>query len=440
VITIQQDLTAVEPRFLLTLPIPVATGGSATPTTAHRSVELESLTGAQAWTNYQVESPLLETERLTVANPSAAAVDYPFVSRIGVGSNALLDFTDRFGFKWRTGLDFEWQSSATTTLPSGFVSGSIPAHCLGLIEGARTGNDDTALFSSINHSTQSYVLNPSCWAAGWDFSGVAVWNSRSNDTRRAGTAITRRHIWLAWHYRLQAGDTIRFRRPDGTVDTHTILAINPGNDFNSCYPMHEVVAVGDFCIAVLDRYLHESIAVYPIAPWARNVISVADTFPENVVPGYAWGAWVPVETQTHLAHATLHLTQSRQVGVMVAASKADGAAWTANQVTYAGETLPYRAVWLNFFSGSYVVEGETSSGFTDDYADWVIPAVAGDSGCPIFCPTSASTLVVASLFTDPNGGMLAHEATMNAIIRTTDAVAGITTGLTVTVAPDPTAP
>jgi hypothetical protein len=93
---------------------------------------------------------------------------------------------------------------------------------------------------------------------------------------------------------------------------------------------------------------------------------------------------------------------------------------------------------MKYFSGRYSPQGEAMSGFTDDYENWGIAAVGGDSGCPVFCPTSATELAVASLFTDPNGGMLAHEETMNVLIRTADAAAGISTGLNVTVAPDPT--
>ena len=75
--------------------------------------------------------------------------------------------------------------------------------------------------------------------------------------------------------------------------------------------------------------------------------------------------------------------------------------------------------------------------------------IGGDSATPAFFPLTASTMALVSTMTASNGaGPFWHEDITNAMIKSADINAGITTGtavtpggegtLAVTVAPDPT--
>jgi len=435
-ITIAQDVSSVTDPVSVVSSYPTGSGGSVANGADFLTVQSSTVSGAATWTNYTV-STLDSSSSTTIENLSPGGIDYsipPLISRIA-GNQGIIRTTDSYGFRRYLQLDFNYSGSSSYPVSRGYVSGSIPKFCFDDIVARLIEGKDMNLFSSVNHAGGSYSLNADCWAAAYDFSGVSVWNSRSGDFRQVGTAITRRHLWMAWHYRLLAGDTVKFRRSDGTVDTYTVVGTNPGSNYSNTVSLHENVSVGDICIVLLDRDLHTDIAVYPIAEWAVDVISLAST-PPGSAPGYGIDAWAPVATEAHHAAAMLHLNQSRDVSVVFTAALSSGSGMTAQESSYGGATIPY---WYQNFpltSGSYGYD--QSADFRSNYSDWTSPVVGGDSSSPIFCPTGDDGLAIASCFTTANWGMAPSAGALNAIIAATDAAAGVSTGYTVTVAPDPT--
>lgn len=113
---------------------------------------------------------------------------------------------------------------------------------------------NTALFTTKNHSTQTYVRNPSVWCDGMDWTGVSPWNS-TGANRRGGTLISPRHVMFCQHSSFfpANGATIRFVAADGTVVNRTLSAA-------------QYIGVSDIRIGLLDEAVPETIAHYPVLP------------------------------------------------------------------------------------------------------------------------------------------------------------------------------
>ena len=98
----------------------------------------------------------------------------------------------------------------------------------------------------------------SFWAKDIDFTSVSVWNNRGYGTPvdyrlRGATAITKRHIIMAEHFKLQASDVVYFVDPDGTWVSRTISAIADH-------------ASKDITVGILNEELPENISFSKVAP------------------------------------------------------------------------------------------------------------------------------------------------------------------------------
>lgn len=425
----QKDRKYYTPEYELSVATNETSGGSTSATTDVDDVERSVTTGTST---YQTLS-LSFGDELTLTNLTPGHVDVsslPIVSPVSASSNGgMLRLTNNQGVKRDFTVSFNRATSATVYLPTGYAADSATDHCWSLIE-SELISTDLDLFSSVNHSTQTYTLNGSCWASGWDFSGVSVWNSRSGDFKRPITAITRRHCWGAWHYRLNIGDTVRFRRPDGTVDTHTIVGRIPGSNFASTIEYHENYGVIDYCVYTLDSALHDDIAVYEIGgDWVTKIISEPS---ENrpIDTGYGFNSWSP--STSYVIGGLLRLNQNREVSICPNAGIDAYAVQTTNSIDFEGHTLPRHAYWFRLLP---IIPGF----LTPTYDDWYLDVETGDSSSPVFTPTAADTLVLCTVLTSYVGGMMPNEEKLNKLILVSDAEAGVSTGLTVTVATDPTA-
>jgi hypothetical protein len=86
-----------------------------------------------------------------------------------------------------------------------------------------TSGGNKTMYSTMNHSTETYVRDGSCWCADLDLTCMSVWNSRGV-ARRAGTLISPCHILFARHYSLAVGDTVRYVTNDNVVVNRTIIS------------------------------------------------------------------------------------------------------------------------------------------------------------------------------------------------------------------------
>jgi hypothetical protein len=67
------------------------------------------------------------------------------------------------------------------------------------------------------------IRNQNVWTEDLDLTGIAFWNSRSNNVHRGGTLISPRHIVMAKHYPLVSGDIIRYVTNNNEVVERTVV-------------------------------------------------------------------------------------------------------------------------------------------------------------------------------------------------------------------------
>ena len=252
---------------------------------------------------------------------------------------------------------------------------------------------------------------------------------------------------MVTHYRLLAGDTVRFRGSNGTIYSYTIQAINPG--LLDKYYFHPNYGIGDVCVAVLNSDVHESIAHYPICgDWVQNIVALESENPpmDQASPYQSWpiptfadnmfcGVWIGGTDQP--AYCGMRLDQSRNVWLSAIASATAGRHMTRTESTYEGQTIE---ISLMEFVLLVAVDNVFLPGFMSSYGPTYCPSggIGGDSGSPTFMPLSSSTMGIVALQQSKKGGVPLTENLLNILITATDAAAGVSTGLAVTVAPDPT--
>lgn len=154
-----------------------------------------------------------------------------------------------------------------------WADGSLAKELTDAIDLRIAGKDTSAktIFSTQNHSSQTYVRNTNCWAHGLDLTCISPWNSTGGHTR-AGTLISPRHIIFAKHYQISTGATIRFIQEDGTVVNRTMTA-------------KQSIAETDITIGVLDSDVPAGISFAKILPqdWPDYVPNIEERVPSLVL-------------------------------------------------------------------------------------------------------------------------------------------------------------
>lgn len=427
-------------------PVPMTTGGVTAPSTPIGPVSINAVTGATSWNDFIITA-LTEGNSVINESPQNITIAGTRISRVS-GLSAAFRVVGTNGLGIRHNVDFGYVPSGTAYVASGFEAGHHSKLAWDIIKPKLDSGGGVDLFSSVNHAVQNYTPNPLCWANSWDFSGVAVWNSEMNDFRKAGTLITRRHIVFNSHYRFSGGTSIRFRGSDGVVRTYTISAINPG-----AYPsgsFHENYNIADVCVGVLNQDVHESIAHYPVCgQWVLNNPTIPSenppmdpldpqgSWPQNSSSNdIFWGYWIAGRHQP--AQCGISLNQNRHARLIAIASpQIAGPMMTRTQSVYYGVTINRSIQWLNLLLGPHNAPlPPFMAGYTDPYCPSV--PISGDSSSPVFIPTSNSSMALLTTLSTIDGGFSLEQSLMNALIKATDSAAGISTGYTVTVAPDPT--
>lgn len=116
---------------------------------------------------------------------------------------------------------------STYTYLDSYVSGSLSYEVSEEIDtraqAVTNVSAQTPLFSSYNHSTQSYTRNTSIWTTNTDLTCISPWNSNAGQNK-AGTLITPKHIVFAAHYQYPTGTTIRFVSNNNVVYNRTLVS------------------------------------------------------------------------------------------------------------------------------------------------------------------------------------------------------------------------
>tara|TARA_R110000765_G_scaffold9042_3_gene28563 strand:- start:15572 stop:16804 length:1233 start_codon:yes stop_codon:yes gene_type:complete len=141
------------------------------------------------------------------------------------------------------------------------VAGSLSEHLSQQVDSRINDTMTMALngkvYSSQNHTTKSYTRNLDFWGGDIDMTCSSPWNSNLSN-RKAGTAITPRHILGAAHYEFGVGTVVRFVTADNQVVERTVVSKKRHPDYQPYSP--------DLTIYGLDQDLPTTISPCVLFP------------------------------------------------------------------------------------------------------------------------------------------------------------------------------
>lgn len=120
---------------------------------------------------------------------------------------------------------------------------------------------DKAYFSTINHATGTYVLNPNCWCRAVDLSclSVATGYPGSFERYRPGVLVTPRHVTVANHYRPAVGERLRFFTPQGILREVIVIGIS-GMHYDRCVMTLSEDVVGCSIAKIPGQWIYQETA------------------------------------------------------------------------------------------------------------------------------------------------------------------------------------
>ena len=221
------------------------------------------------------------------------------------------------------------------------------------------------------------------WAKDIDFTAVSVWNNRgfgspADFRMRGGTAITKRHIIMAKHFKLEASDVVYFADPDGNWIARTVSAI----------ANH---ASKDITVGVLNEELPEDISFAKILPSNIN-----DFFKENA--GF-------ITQKTRPIVVSFNHEKKGNLRYLNAANS------VFDQVTYTN----------------------SAADLPDPYDNLEVTLVGGDSSNPVFIIIDKEAVLLASFHNTSNSPAYSeYISDINTLISSADTAASVTTNFTLT--------
>lgn len=277
--------------------------------------------------------------------------------------------------------------ASTIDVIDGGVAGSARKDLSDVMDTALSGANPVTqqdIFTSQDHTTPAYVRNTSWLLDSTHAEAITCaspWNSVGGKNR-AGTAITKRHVVLANHYRYGKGAIVRFVASDNTVVDKTVLQASriESNGYGT-----------DAWMVLLDSDLPASITPCKI-------------FPSNYKTYLPAGADPSSFAATDIPLLALDFEEK---GVVLDFTQISPTASTPT-ATYGSPTLPDRQAFYEAI-------------------------IVGDSGNPIFAVIGSELWLVSTFWGAGSGpfyGGLVSE--LNAMIATLDTLQGDLTGYTVT--------
>lgn len=322
--------------------------------------------------------------------------------------------------------------------------------------------------------------NPDCWAAGWDFSGVPVWNSSGGTgggPNHGGAMITSRHLLEAKHYASPVGSVLKFMQPNGTVTEHTVVGEyqRPANfDTFDAQQWHKnqippYVELAESEAAWANQRLLD--ALYG----DRRVLALDPPVPPGIKKYSVVGEWLHPNKQTPLPlgwtpdgrtvfvlepgearvkrrpFVLIYLNQNRNakfIGHYL--NESSNQMFGFANLQFDGISITALTGDVELFSTSTRDVTDPRSALTNEIAAnpyYSSAAITGDSGSPAFYPLSSSEIALVGCFYTGTTCPTADAGILNLMIARADADAltrnpafngGVSTGYTVIVAPDPT--
>ena len=237
-----------------------------------------------------------------------------------------------------------------------------------------------------------------------ELTAIPYRTNRANSGTLCAVPFTRRHCVTAKHYHLAVGDTITWK----------------------------TLANADVTIQVIG---------YAAVDWSDlAVLTLASDLPESITPLPVVGEWfasADLNSSTNLPqHSGIFQDQFHQCCF----------GHIANHATFSAYS--FSGTWNGFDESDYIPKEViiTTSEATrilpsmlNFYNDFKYYAESGDSGLSFLAPIANGGWAIVGPFYFPTAVTFVFEDIMNALIIAADTSAGVSTGYTVTVAPDPTA-
>ena len=301
---------------------------------------------------------------------------------------------------------------------AGSAGAAFDAGVNSLIAGG-TAATDKPRFSSRDLSTKTFTRNADFWGIGLNGLSAISPNNSLGQSNRAGTALTKRHIICAAHYPLRVGDTVDFVTDTSgatVATTKTILEVKThplyaGQSGNYCY---------DIQICLLDSDLPAGVDFMEVMP--ANAGNYADV--------YSWlGTTGCMFDQEQKGLSTLHGLLSK--GYYYGEALPDH--WFSHLTPASMLTgVNYNPTLLGLPSPSDNLSPRLSLATDKDYL-FSEQIITGDSGAPC-CFVLNNKLLLIGLHTSQTGGTYLPKriSEINQLILDVDALAGISTGYTVT--------
>lgn len=181
----------------------------------------------------------LEFPTFFSSNTSVLTVDSAgIVTKVSDGSAEVIVSVD--GYSKSVLVDVASSSPATQIISSVFVAGSLGKDAADNVDtriAAKTMAANGLIFTSQNHTTDTFVRNPNVWCSDIDLTCISPSNSNSNN-RKAGTLVTPRHLAIAAHYEYGVGTKVYFVSQDGlnTVHERTVVSKVRHPSYTPYYP------------------------------------------------------------------------------------------------------------------------------------------------------------------------------------------------------------
>jgi len=288
-----------------------------------------------------------------------------------------------------------------------YLEGSISRYLYDEVAPLFDSTPDVDYYSAYNHATSTYTRNEACWASSLDFSGVSVASNKGSGwtRQRGGTLITARHILIARHFSYGIGTQVRFSNAAGTVETRTVIGSSIADQ------------AGDLLVCTLNAAVTIANPFKIAGEWLIQDLQLS---PESSASWYSGGIVIHTDQNARVYAARLGLSQSKCNSQTL-------------PVTVNGEAFP------NFIFNATCKHDE-SDVIPSLYSGMKNTPVDGDSGQPVFIVIDGLPVLAWAWKTPVSGPPVyqSNGAVLNALIASADANASVSTGLTVTVAPDPT--
>lgn len=183
---------------------------------------------SSSWNNWEC-NPFSDAV-VTNLNPEKATLANGVLTRVANGKGAV-EFS-KGAVKTRREYDVTATGGTTSHALTGFTPGTVAAALYDSVTAhadSDMSNRQFSYFSTVNHTSGTYVKNANCWARNIDLSCLSVGTKSPGGAwahERPGVLITTRHIRCANHYRPNVGDLVRFVTPAGVVRELTVTGLS----------------------------------------------------------------------------------------------------------------------------------------------------------------------------------------------------------------------